>query len=77
MYLVFLCSTPSSVLYANAFALCAIYSVIIFPSNSSLKRLITFLFLTIGNGLLLFISYFDVSNHLSTSLAISIKNFQF
>ena len=52
----FLCSLPSSSKHEYAFDLSAITSVVIFPPNSSLKRPGTFLFLSIGIGLLSFLS---------------------
>ena len=52
----FLCSLPSSIKYAYVFGLIATISLIILAPNSSLKRPGTFLFLSIGRGLLSFLS---------------------
>ena len=49
--LAFLCLLPSSIKYAYALASSVTNSVIIFPPNSSLKILITLLFLCVKSGL--------------------------
>ena len=57
----FLCSLPPSSKYAYVFTLSATNSAIIFPPNVSVKRPGTFLFLSIGRGLLSFLLQLDGS----------------